>query len=136
MAGCIFCAIRDGRAAAHRVAEDEYAFAIMDINPQNDGHVLVIPRPHFETVADIPEADFLATIRLSRRVVAGIRTALEPDGLHLIHNSGRAANQSVPHFHVHLIPRRFNDGKKFDWALRPGDPARLTALAEKIRSRL
>ena len=136
MVGCIFCAIRDGRAPAYRVAEDEHAFAILDINPQNDGHVLIIPRPHVETVVEVSEADFLAAIRLTRRVVAGIRAALAPDGLHLIHNSGRAANQSVPHFHIHIIPRWFHDGKKFDWALRPGDPARLDAVAEKIRVHL
>ena len=136
MQHCVFCAIRDGREPAHRVAEDEHALAIMDINPRNDGHVLVIPRRHVETMFEIPEFDLLATIRLSRRVVAGIRAALTPDGLHLIHNSGRAAQQSVPHLHLHLIPRWFNDGKRFDWELRPGDPVRLSALAERIRAKL
>jgi histidine triad (HIT) family protein len=136
MTACLFCAIRDGRELAYHVAEDEHALAFMDINPRNDGHVLVIPRRHVGTVMEISEPDLLATIRLARRVVAGIQAALAPDGLHIIHNGGRAAQQSVPHFHVHLIPRWFNDGKRFDWELRPGDPVRLNALAEHIRGKL
>ncbi len=136
MNACVFCAIRDGRMPAYHVAEAEDALAFMDINPRTDGHVLVIPRQHVATVLEISEPDLLATIRLTRRVVAGIREALTPDGLHIIHNGGQAAQQTVPHFHFHVIPRWFNDGKHFNWELRPGDPARLDALAEQIRNRL
>ncbi len=136
MLPCVFCRIRDGREPAHRVAEDEHALAFLDINPRNDGHVLVIPRRHVQTVFDISEPDLLATIRLGRRVAAGIRAALNPDGIHLIHNGGQAAQQTVPHFHLHVIPRWFNDGKHFNWELRRGDPVRLRALAEQIRAGL
>ena len=131
---CVFCAVRDGRLPATVVAEDERAFAILDINPINDGHTLIIPRTHAETLFDIAEEDVVATIRLARRVAAGIHRGLQPDGLNLLQNSGAAAFQSVPHFHVHLIPRWEDDGKGFTWDLVPGSPARMRATADRIRA--
>ena len=110
---CVFCAIRDGRLPAVTLAEDERAFAILDINPIHDGHTLVIPRAHAETIFEIAEEDVVATMRLARRVAAGIHKALRPDGLNLLQNNGPAAFQSVPHFHVHLIPRWDDDDKGF-----------------------
>jgi histidine triad (HIT) family protein len=133
---CVFCQIRDGEIPAIRVAEEERAFAFMDRNPVNDGHVLIAPRAHAGTLFDIPEEELLAVMRLTRRVAAGIRESLRPEGLHLLQNSGRAAFQSVPHFHVHLIPRWSGDGRGFNWQLVPGDLARMQATAEQIRTRL
>jgi histidine triad (HIT) family protein len=133
---CVFCQIRDGEIPAIRVAEAERAFAFLDSSPVNDGHILVVPRAHAATLFDISEEDLLAVMRLARRVAAGIRDALAPEGLHLLQNSGRAAFQSVHHFHVHLIPRWSGDGKGFNWRLVPGDPARMQSVAEKIRRRL
>jgi histidine triad (HIT) family protein len=136
MTACIFCAIRDGRAPAVVIAEEARSLAIMDRNPLNDGHVLVIPRVHAGSLFEIAEADLLAAASLARRLALAIRHSLAPDGLHLLQNSGGAALQSVPHFHFHLIPRWTGDGKGFDWPLVPGDPARLHAQAERIRRAL
>jgi len=133
---CVFCAIRDGRLPAITLAEDERAFAVLDINPINNGHTLVIPRIHAETIFDIAEEDVVATIRLARRVAAGINNGLRPDGLNLLQNNGAAAFQSVPHFHLHLIPRWADDGKGFTWDLVPGDPHRMRETADRIRAAL
>jgi len=133
---CVFCTIRDGGLPAMMVAEDERAFAILDINPVNDGHTLVIPRVHAGTLFDIAEEDVVATVRLARRVAAGICRGLQPDGLTLLQNSGAAAFQTVPHFHIHLIPRWEDDGKGLTWTLTPGSPARIRAMAERIRAAL
>jgi histidine triad (HIT) family protein len=133
---CVFCAIRDGRLPAITLAEDERAFAILDIHPIHDGHTLVIPRAHAETIFEIAEEDAVATMRLARRVAAGIRKALRPDGLNLLQNNGPAAFQSVPHFHVHLIPRWDDDGKGFTWDLVPGNPSRMRDMAGRIRAAL
>jgi histidine triad (HIT) family protein len=118
------------------LAEDERAFAVLDINPINDGHALIIPRVHVETVFEIAEEDLTATIRLARRVAGGIRRGLEPDGLNLLQNNGAAAFQSVRHVHFHLIPRWEGDGKGFNWRLVPGSPARMETVAERIRAAL
>lgn len=133
---CVFCAIRDKRIQAITLAEDERAFAILDSNPINDGHALVIPRTHAETLFEIAEEDVVATVRLARRVAAGIRKALLPDGLNLLQNNGRAACQSVPHFHVHLIPRWDDDGKGFTWDLVPGNLHRMRQVGDRIRAAL
>jgi histidine triad (HIT) family protein len=133
---CVFCAIREGRLPATRVAESDRAFAIMDINPLSDGHTLIIPKTHSESLFDIGEEDLLAVTGMARRVAAGIRKGLNPDGLSLIQANGAAAFQSVFHYHLHLIPRRHQDGVGFDWPLVKGDPDRIRATAQKIRAAL
>ncbi|HSB68695.1 MAG TPA: HIT domain-containing protein [Candidatus Methylomirabilis sp.] len=134
--GCVFCGIRDGRLPASRLAENGRAFAIMDIHPLSDGHTLIIPTVHSETLFEIGEEDWLAVASLARRVAGGIRKGLSPDGLSLIQANGRAAFQSIPHFHLHLIPRWDGDSVGFDWPLVPGDPERIRSLADKIRASL
>ena len=133
---CVFCKIRDGQIPSTRLYEDERTLAFMDINPLNDGHCLVVTRVHAATVFDAADADLQAAIATAKRVALAIRAALQPDGLNLLQANGAAAFQSVPHFHLHLIPRWTGDGKGFDWPLVPGDRARIQATAEKIRSAL
>jgi histidine triad (HIT) family protein len=70
----------------------------------------------------------------AQKVARAIRQALKPDGLNVLQASGAAAFQSVPHFHLHLIPRWTNDGKGFDWKLVPGVRAQITGTGEKIRA--
>jgi histidine triad (HIT) family protein len=108
----------------------------MDINPLNEGHTLVIPRAHAATLYEADEADLQAAMLTARRVARAIRAALRPDGLNLLQANGAAAFQSVPHFHLHLVPRFTGDGKGFDWPMVPGDRARIQAVAEKIRGAL
>lgn len=133
---CVFCRIRDGELPSTTVAEAERAFAIMDINPLNDGHVLVLAKAHAQNLFEIAEEDLVAAARLAWRIASGIRRGLAPDGLNFVQANGGAAFQSVPHFHIHLIPRWLGDGKGFDWTLVPGDPARIRTAAERIRAAL
>ncbi|HEV8308815.1 MAG TPA: HIT family protein [Methylomirabilota bacterium] len=133
---CVFCKIRDGQIPSTRVYEDERTLAFMDINPVNEGHCLVVTRAHAATLFEAAEADLQAAIATARRVALAIRQALHPDGLNLLQANGAAAFQSVPHFHLHLIPRWANDGKGFDWKLVPGDRGRIQAVADKIRGAL
>jgi len=133
---CVFCKIRDGAIPSTRVYEDERTLAFMDINPLNDGHCLVVTRAHAETIFDADLADLAAAIATAKRVAEALRRTLAPDGLNLLQANGKAAFQSVPHFHLHLIPRFTGDGKGFDWPLVAGDRARIQAVAEKIRAEL
>ena len=136
MADCVFCRLRDGQIPSTRVYEDERTIAFMDINPLNDGHALVIPRVHAATIFEVDEADLGAAIATAKRVANAIRQALRPDGLNLLQANGAAAFQSVPHFHLHLIPRFTGDGKGFDWPIVPGERGRIQGVAEKIRTAL
>ena len=134
MAECVFCRIRDGQIPSMRIHEDDRTLAIMDINPLNAGHCLVITKTHAATLFESDEADLGAVIVAAKKVALALRTALRPEGLNLLQANGAAAFQSVPHFHLHLIPRWTNDGKGFDWALVPGDRAEIAAVSEKIRA--
>ena len=135
-ADCVFCKIRDGVIPSAKLYEDERTFAIMDINPLNPGHCLVILKTHAPTLFDADAADLAAAITAAKRVATAIRAALKPDGLNILQANGAAAYQSVPHLHLHLIPRFTNDGKGFDWKLVSGDRDQINATAEKIKAAL
>jgi len=133
---CIFCKIRDGQIPAMKIFEDERTFAIMDINPLNSGHCLVITKAHAPTVWDAAVEDLQAAIATVRRVATAVREAVKPDGLNMLQANGAAAFQSVPHFHLHLIPRWVRDGKGFDWTPVPGDREQITRIGERLREAL
>jgi histidine triad (HIT) family protein len=136
MTDCVFCKIRDGEIPSLTVWEDERTLCFMDINPLNSGHCLVVTRAHAATLYDADDADLAAAMVTARRVALAIRSALQPDGLNLLQANGPAAFQSVPHFHLHLIPRWTNDGKGFDWKLVPGDRHQIMKVGERIRAAL
>ncbi|MGH7207714.1 MAG: HIT family protein [Nitrospiraceae bacterium] len=131
---CIFCKIRDGEIPSVKIYNDERTFAIMDINPLNDGHLLVIPKRHAATVYDIAEEDLAGAAVVAKRIALAVQKALRPDGLNILQANGAAAFQSVAHLHLHLIPRWIGDGKGFDWKLVRGEPERIRAVGEKIKS--
>lgn len=133
---CVFCKIVSGEIPSTRLYEDARTVAFMDVNPLNDGHCLVVTRAHAATLFDAAEADLQAVIATAKRVATAIREALKPEGLNMLQANGPAAFQSVPHFHLHLVPRWSGDGKGFDWKLVPGDRERIQATAEKIRAAL
>jgi len=136
MSDCVFCKIRDGQIPSIKLYEDARTLCIMDINPLNAGHCLVLTRAHAPTLFDADPADLAAAITTAQRVARAQQTALRPDGLNLLQANGAAAFQSVPHFHLHLIPRWTNDGKGFDWKLVPGDRDQVQKAGEKIRAAL
>ena len=100
------------RAVAQIVDSDERTLSFMDINPATDGHALVIPKRHAENIHDIDPDDIAAVIRAAQRLADRMRTALEPAGINLIQANGRAAFQTVFHFHVHVVPRYIDDAIK------------------------
>ena len=134
MADCVFCKIRDGQIPSVKVFEDDKTFCIMDINPLNAGHCLVITKVHAATLFESKGADLEAAIGTARRVARAIKAALAPEGLNMLQANGAAAFQSVPHFHLHLIPRWNGDGKGFDWTPVPGDRERTAKTGEALRA--
>jgi histidine triad (HIT) family protein len=130
---CVFCKIIDGEIPSMRVYEDDRTLAIMDINPVNSGHCLVIPKAHVPTLWDADPMDLQAAITAAQKVAVALKTVVKPDGLNMLQANGSAAFQSVPHYHLHLIPRWNNDGKGFDWSLVPGDRGQIPAIGERLR---
>lgn len=133
---CLFCDIAAGELPAHRVYEDEVAVAFLDTRPLFPGHVLLIPRRHVETLADLPEPDvgpfFVRVRRLTAAVVKGTGAA----GSFVAMNN--RVSQSVPHLHVHIVPRNRKDGLRgFFWPRTTyRDEEHTAATARLIRSAL
>ena len=111
---CVFCQVTKGDAAASVVFEDDISVAILDHRPLFPGHTLLLPRIHYETLADLPEpliGQFFTNVQLLARAV---ETALTAEGSFVALNNH--VSQSVPHLHIHIVPRRRKDGLKgFFW---------------------
>jgi histidine triad (HIT) family protein len=134
---CIFCKIAAGQIPCTKVFEDDRVLAFMDINPLNDGHLLVIPKNHAATILEVSEADFAAVATATHKVAAAVQKALNPDGINVLQLNGKAANQVVPHLHVHIVPRWSGDGLTISrWEIIPGDMEKVSATAEKIAKAL
>lgn len=133
---CIFCKIVAGTVPSFKLAEDARSFAMLDINPANQGHALVLSRTHAATLTASDDADLAAVIAMARRVAAAIETVLKPDGINLLQANGKGAAQSVAHFHVHVLPRRLGDDLAMNWQLVPGDREALAAMATRLRAAL
>lgn len=133
---CIFCKIVDKEIPAFRIYEDEFVLAFLDINPAAMGHTLVIPKKHFENVFDIEEGYLEKIILVSQKIAKKMKDEMGVEGVNFYHASGRAAEQSVLHFHLHIIPRNAGDSIDFTKsALRPLEDVD-TEVLETIRKKL
>ncbi|MDB4878385.1 MAG: histidine triad protein [Gemmatimonadetes bacterium] len=109
-APCTFCELIHGSAEVSICHEDADAIAFMDIQPVNNGHVLVVPREHHESLLEVPEELGMHLFKITMRLANAIRAVTGCDDLNIVVNSGKAAGQDEPHYHVHIIPRREGDG--------------------------
>jgi histidine triad (HIT) family protein len=133
---CVFCKIRDGQIPSFKIYEDERTLTFMDIHPLNSGHCLVVTKTHAATIHDADVEDLKAAIAAAKKVAAAIQRAFKPDGLNMLQANGGAAFQSVPHYHLHLIPRWNGDGKGFDWKQVPGNRDHIMKNGERLRELL
>ena len=133
---CIFCKIVAGGIPCFKLYEDAATLAFMDINPVNDGHALIVPKAHYEDVFAVSGDALAATAATVKKVAAAVQAALEPAGMNLLQCNGEAANQSVMHVHMHVIPRRIGDDLGMNWELEPGDIDAIGRIAERIRQNM
>lgn len=130
---CIFCAIASGEGPAEIVDSDDLTIAFMDISPATRGHALVIPRTHSEGLFEVSEEDLQASLLAARRLAVRMRDTIKPDGVNILNCAGRAAWQSVFHFHLHVIPRYDTDPLELPWIPGPVDLAMLAGVAAELR---
>lgn len=117
-AGCVFCRIVAGETDAFRVYEDESAIVFLDHTPMFAGHCLVCPKQHYETLMDVPAGTAGALMAVTQLIARAVELGLKAEGSLIAVNN--RISQSVPHVHVHVIPRRRGDGLKgFFWPRRP-----------------
>lgn len=131
---CLFCKIVNGDIPCKKVYENDKVLSFMDINPMSEGHLLVIPKHHGVTIDELPEEDFLAVMSAVKKIAGAVKEGLNPDGMNILQLNGEAANQVVPHLHVHIVPRWSGDGLTVSkWEPVPGDMEHIGQVSEKIQ---
>ncbi|WP_166140215.1 HIT family protein [Nocardioides ochotonae] len=134
--GCAFCAIVTGDAAAHVVLETEDLLAFLDRRPVFKGHVLLVPRVHVETLPELPAALRDGFLAAAQRLAAAVVTGLGAQGSFVAVNN--TVSQSVPHLHLHVVPRTKGDGLRgFFWPrTRYADAEEPAVYAARLRAAL
>jgi histidine triad (HIT) family protein len=133
MADCVFCGIVAGEIPAHTVHDDELTIAFMDIGQVNPGHVIVAVKPHRETFVDLDAEEAAAAYRTAHGVARAVEAAFRPEGLTILQANRPAGFQTVPHFHLHVLPRHTGDGVELTWPAKHPPSEELAALAARIR---
>lgn len=133
---CLFCEIAAGRADAEIVHSDEEHVAFLDIRPVFAGHTLLVPRAHIETLEDLPGEAIEPFFALGQRLTSAVREGMGSVGTFVAINN--RVSQSVPHLHLHIVPRRPKDGLRgFFWPRNPyEDDAQMRDAGTAIRSAL
>ena len=133
---CIFCRHVAGEIPSATVYEDALTIAFMDIGQVNPGHVLVATRRHAATLLDITPEEAAAVMQTARRVAQAVHAAFDPPGLTLLQANGREGDQTVFHFHMHVVPRHGADGIALTWPRKEPGAAVLAGYAERLRAAL
>lgn len=133
---CVFCKIIANELPCYKVYEDEFVLAFLDINPAALGHMLVIPKKHFENVFDVEEEYLKKIILVAKKVAEKIIAGKIGEGVNFYMANGSVAEQVVPHFHLHIIPRNQGDdidftGRGFKAISRPTEQE-FEAIRQKI----
>lgn len=133
---CVFCKLIAGDIPAVRVYEDDLTIAFMDIGQVNPGHVLVASKRHAETLFDLEPAEAGAIMQTAQRIAHAVRDAFDPPGLTLLQANGKAADQTVRHVHMHVVPRQADDGIALSWPRKDPPFDRLQQYASRLRDAL
>ena len=131
MEDCVFCAIAQGKAPCYPIYEDDSTLAFLDIAGDAVGHTVVIPKAHAENLLDCPVEAAAQVLDTAKRVAEHYVNQCGYQGVNILVANGKAAGQSVPHFHIHLIPRQKGD-RLNAWPNLGKHPADL----EQVRRRL
>lgn len=133
---CIFCEIIAGRVPCVKIYENEYVLAFLDIGPVSEGHTLVVPKKH---TCQVDQTDPLVMVEIARvlpMLANSVKKAMNADGYNILCNNGSSAGQVVEHVHVHIIPRKTNDGVFRQWPSFQYPEGKVAELAEKIRKNI
>ena len=135
MQGCIFCRIGSGEQPCLKICEDERTIAFMDIAKDVDGHILVIPKMHYKNILDCDYETLTATINMVKLVSNHLVDNCGYDGIDIMSANDESAGQSLPHFHIHIIPRCYNDGlgEIGEWPHFTGAKQDIITMYERIR---
>ena len=133
---CIFCKIANGEIPSATVYEDSVCRVILDVNPANKGHALIIPKEHFDNIYSIDAETAAKIFTIATEVAKAQKAELNPDGLNILQNNGEEAGQTVFHFHMHLVPRYIKDNVTMTWIPGKADTEELSTLSKALRKRI
>ena len=133
---CIFCKIVNNEIPSTKIYEDDEILSFMDINPNNKGHCLVIPKKHYETIIDIPEEILKKLIIKTQEVSKSVMDATSCHGFNIVMNNKKASGQLVPHAHFHIIPRFENDNVSSEWKTTKYNENEMQEYANAIKKKL
>ena len=134
MLDCLFCKIIAGTIPNYTVYEDENVLAFLDIYPCAKGHTVVVPKKHFADLSEMSISDWQSMSGGLAAILKKVQAILNPDGINLGINNGKAAGQAVGHAHWHLIPRWNGDGGgSMHSIIRKGDDVDVKEVAEKFK---
>lgn len=129
----VFEKIIRGELPCVKVYEDQHVFAFMDAGQVNPGHVLVATKIAYETLMDADEESAAAMMRAARRIARAVQAAFAPDGMTILQANKPAGWQTVPHLHLHVLPRYHDDGVGLTWPRKDPGIERLRDYAAQIR---
>ncbi|AFV22293.1 histidine triad (HIT) protein [Methanolobus psychrophilus R15] len=132
---CLFCKIVSGAIPSYKIYEDDLVYAFLDIYPTSEGHTIVLPKKHFQQFTQMSEEDASSLFASVNKIAKAVEKALDVPGSNIGLNNGEVAGQSVPHVHVHIIPRRVNDegGSMHTIVNQHPDTGNISELAEVIK---
>ena len=113
---CVFCRINRGEIPSTTIYENEEFRVMLDRFPASKGHILILPKKHIEDIYDLEPESAGRLFQLATMFSTIIKRTFANDGLNIIQNNGKAAGQTVPHYHLHMIPRYENDHMQIGWA--------------------
>lgn len=135
MTDCIFCKIVSGDIPSIKIYENDSVYAFADIHPVNLGHTLVVPKKHYENLYSTPDLELSEMISVAKKIANAAKEILPADGINIEMNNDGAAGQIVFHSHIHVIPRKNDDGFRH-WKGPERTPEEIQGAAEKIRATL
>ena len=136
---CVFCMIFKGIISSNIIYEDEETLAFLDINPSSSGHTLIIPKKHRVRLEELSKEEANSLFDTLHKLSKPIREAMEADALSIAINDGPESGQEIPHLHIHVIPRKKNDGKGVSQVLKRINQTNLNELkktAELIKEKI
>ena len=131
---CIFCRLVAGEIPSARVYEDDLVIAFMDIAQVNPGHVLIATKRHATNLFEITPEEAAAVMQSAQKMAEAVRIAFDPPGLTLLQANGKEGEQTVFHFHLHVLPRHANDGVGLNWPRKEPAPEVLQDYAQRLRT--
>lgn len=132
MSDCIFCKLATGEIPTRTIAETQDFRVILDNGPATKGHALILPKKHAKDLFELDEETAAKVLPLAKTIAIKMTRALSCDGVNLVQNNGEAAGQTVPHFHLHVIPRYKDDNQHILWEPRTMEDEELDKVCALI----